>query len=253
MRVLIIEDEAQAAQHLERLLTLLAPNLLVLDKLDTVKRSVQWLKNNKAPDVIFMDIQLADGISFSIFEQTDVKVPVIFTTAYDAYALKAFKVNSVDYILKPVDKAELGAALDKFRAMTGNAETSRTMLNNIEEAVKLLTRKYKSRFVVKVGEHLRTIETDNVHFFYSHEKVTFCVTSDGRKHILDFTMEQLEEMTDPEVFFRINRKYLISAKAVSDIISYTNSRLKLVISTSKDTDIIVARERVQDFRNWLDR
>lgn len=109
MRVLIIEDEAQAAQHLERLLTLLAPNLLVLDKLDTVKRSVQWLKNNKAPDVIFMDIQLADGISFSIFEQTDVKVPVIFTTAYDAYALKAFKVNSVDYILKPVDKAELGA------------------------------------------------------------------------------------------------------------------------------------------------
>lgn len=127
------------------------------------------------------------------------------------------------------------------------------MLNNIEEAVKLLTRKYKSRFVVKVGEHLRTIETDNVHFFYSHEKVTFCVTSDGRKHILDFTMEQLEEMTDPEVFFRINRKYLISAKAVSDIISYTNSRLKLVISTSKDTDIIVARERVQDFRNWLDR
>jgi DNA-binding LytR/AlgR family response regulator len=253
MKVLIIEDEVQAAQHLERLLNVLEPNLQVLDKLDTVKRSVQWLKSNPPPDVIFMDIQLADGISFSIFEQTNVTVPVIFTTAYDAYALKAFKVNSVDYILKPVDETELALALKKFKTLMGNSNTSQAILNNIQDAVKLLTRKYKSRFVVKVGEHLRTIETETIQYFYSQEKATFCVTADGRNHILDFTLEQLEDMTDPDVFFRINRKYLIAAKSVSDIISYTNSRLKLVIGTSSDNDIIVARERVQDFKKWLDR
>jgi DNA-binding LytR/AlgR family response regulator len=253
MKVLIIEDEVQAAQHLERLLNLLEPNLQVLDKLDTVKRSVQWLTSNAPPDVIFMDIQLADGISFSIFEQTNVTAPVIFTTAYDAYALKAFKVNSVDYILKPVDETELRLALKKFKTLMGNSNASQAVLTNIQDAVKLLTRKYKSRFVVKVGEHLRTIETENIQYFYSQEKATFCVTADGRNHILDFTLEQLEDMTDPDVFFRINRKYLIAAKSVSDIISYTNSRLKLVIGTSSDNDIIVARERVQDFKKWLDQ
>lgn len=253
MKVLIIEDEVQAAQHLRRLLKSLEPDWQILDNLDTIKRSVQWLQRNEAPDIIFMDIQLADGISFSIFEQVVVKAPVIFTTAYDAYALKAFKVNSVDYILKPVDESELALALQKFKTWSGNANAAQATLNHIQDAVKLLTRKYKSRFVVKVGEHLRTIETVAIQYFYSQEKITFCVTADGRKHILDFTLEQLEEMTDPEEFFRVNRKYLISTKAISDIISYTNSRLKLVIPSSQDNDIIVARERVQDFKRWLDR
>jgi DNA-binding LytR/AlgR family response regulator len=253
MNVLIIEDEPQAAQRLETLVRSLEPSVFVLAKLDTVKRSVEWLNSNPAPDLIFMDIQLADGVSFLIFEQCEVKSPIIFTTAYDAYALKAFKVNSIDYILKPVDKEELAAALQKYKSMAKGETQTKKILDNIGHAVELLTKRYKSRFVIKVGEHLRTVEVESILYFFSQEKTTFCCTSDNRTLILDFTLEQLEEMVDPSSFFRINRKYLVSAHAIQDIISYTNSRLKLVLKGSQDNDIIVARERVQEFKDWLDR
>lgn len=252
MKVLIIEDEPQAAQRLETLVKSLVPGVVILDKLDTVKRSVAWISSNPAPDLIFMDIQLADGISFQVFEQCEVKSPVIFTTAYDAYALKAFKVNSIDYILKPVDKDELNAALTKFRNLAGNASGARVVLENIDQAVQMLTKKYKTRFVIKVGEHLKTVDITNVQYFYSQDKATFCVTADNRQLVLDYTLEQLEQMVDPAHFFRINRKFLVSSQAIQDIISYTNSRLRLVVKGSADNDIIVARERVQEFRDWLD-
>jgi DNA-binding LytR/AlgR family response regulator len=253
MNILIIEDEQQAAQRLETLVNSLMPNVNVLDKLDTVKRAVDWFSTHQHPDLVFMDIQLADGISFMIFEQCEVRSPVIFTTAYDEYALKAFKVNSIDYILKPVDKEELQAALKKFKELTTRPDSQVTIMTNINEAVKMLTRKFKSRFMVKVGEHLRTIEINDVYYFFSQEKTTFCVTREGRNIILDYTLEQLEEMLDPEKYYRINRKYLISSESIQDIISYTNSRLKLILKASTDNDIIVARERVQDFKTWLDR
>jgi DNA-binding LytR/AlgR family response regulator len=253
MNVLIIEDEPQAAQRLEKLLQELSPGSTVAAVLDTVKKAVQWFKSNPPPDLTLMDIQLADGISFSIFEQCEVTSPVIFTTAYDEYALKAFKVNSVDYILKPVDKDELNGALKKFGTITGRTNQTRDLLDNIHQAMQMLTKKYKTRFVIKVGEHLKTIEVSSVRFFYSQEKTTFCVTEEGRNFILDFTLEQLEEMLDPAVFFRINRKYFVRASAIQDIISYTNSRLRLVLKGSDDNDIIVARERVQEFKAWLDR
>lgn len=254
MKVVIIEDEPHAAQRLQSLATELIPNVQIVAQIDTVKKSVQWLKSNDRPDLIFMDIQLADGLSFQIFEQHTINSPVIFTTAYDEYALKAFKVNSIDYILKPVDKSELQAALDKLKNLAGNsAPTQKDMLSNIGQAVEMLLKKYKARFVVKVGEHLRTIEVSAIRYFYSQEKTTFCVTDDNRNHILDYTLEQLEEMLDPSEFFRINRKYLVRSGAIQDIISYTNSRLKLVLKGSQDNDIIVARERVQEFKTWLDR
>jgi DNA-binding LytR/AlgR family response regulator len=199
-----------------------------------------------------MDIQLADGISFMIFEQCDVKSPVIFTTAYDEYALKAFKVNSIDYILKPVDEGELEAALKKYSSLSADIKPN-LKLDNIEQAIQMLTRKYKSRFVIKVGEHLRSIEVTDILFFVSLEKTTFCYTFENRKNILDFTLDELEDVLDPNNFFRINRKYIISASAIQDMISYTNSRLKLVLKNSDDSDVIVARERVQDFKEWLDR
>lgn len=252
MNVLIIEDEPQAAQRLETLVKSLVPGVVIVSKLDTVKRSVAWIGSNPEPDLIFMDIQLADGISFQIFEQCDIKSPVIFTTAYDAYALKAFKVNSIDYILKPVDQDELRAALAKFKNLTGNESGMRAMLGNIDQAVQMLTKKFKTRFVIKVGEHLRTVEVANILYFYSQDKATFCVTADNRQLILDYTLEQLEEMVDPAGFFRINRKFLVASAAIQDIISYTNSRLRLVVKGSSDNDIIVARERVQEFREWLD-
>ncbi|HEU5291436.1 MAG TPA: LytTR family DNA-binding domain-containing protein [Cyclobacteriaceae bacterium] len=253
MNILIIEDEPQAAKRLETLVYELLPGARVLDKIDSVKKSVQWLKNNPPPDLALVDIQLADGISFQIFEQCEVKCPVIFTTAYDEYALKAFKVNSIDYILKPVDKNDLQAALKKLETLTSSADGTKKLLNSIGEVVQKLSRKYKERFVIKVGEHLRTIGVKDILYFHSQDKATFCHTADNRNHILDFTLEQLEDMIDPLAYFRVNRKYLVRAEAIQDIVSYTNSRLRLVLKNSTDNDVIVARERVQEFKQWLDR
>ncbi len=253
MNVLIIEDEPQAAQRLETLVRRLMPGVVVLDKIDTVTKSVEWIKGHPPADLILMDIQLADGISFQIFEQCDVKSPVIFTTAYDAYALKAFKVNSIDYILKPVDEEELKIALKKYHGLVSAGNPSNVTLESLGRALQLLTRKYKTRFVIKVGEHLKSVEVTDILFFQSLEKTTFCYTKDGRRNILDFTLDDLQEILDPDQFFRINRKYIVSTTSIQDIISYTNSRLKLNLKNSEDNDIVVARERVQEFRDWLDR
>lgn len=253
MKILIIEDEPQAARRLETLVQELLPSVEVVAKIDSVKKSVRWFENNSMPDIALMDIQLADGLSFQIFEQCEVKCPVIFTTAYDEYALKAFKVNSIDYILKPVDKQDLQAAFMKLETITRNNHSTKILMDNIGQVVSLLTKKHKERFVIKIGEHLRTIEVKDILYFYSQEKTTFCNTLDNRNCILDFTLEQLDDMIDSSVFFRVNRKYIVRAEAILDIISYSNSRLKLVLKNSNDTDVIVARERVQEFKQWLDR
>lgn len=252
MRILIVEDEPQAAERLSLLLTQTLPQSEIVARLDTVKRSVEWLQSG-AVDLIFMDIQLADGLSFEIFEQVPVKAPVIFTTAYNEYALKAFKVNSIDYLLKPVDGDELNAALTKWQTLTAQPAAPAKMMESIAYAMQMLTKKYKERFVVKVGEHLRALEVSEIGFFFSQEKTTFAQTADHRKHILDFTLDQLDELLDPRHFFRINRKYIVSMPAIVDMVSYTNSRLKLKLRGTDDNDIIVARERVQEFKDWLDR
>ncbi len=253
MNVLIIEDEPQAAQRIETLIRRLMPGVEVLDCIDSVSKSVEWIKGHPSPDLIFMDIQLADGTSFQIFEQCAVKSPVIFTTAYDEYALRAFKVNSIDYILKPVDEEELKSALKKYRGLVAGGTPVTIALESIEQAIQMLTKKYKTRFVIKIGEHLKAVEVIDILFFQSIEKATYCQTRDGRRNILDFTLDELEEVLDPGQFFRINRKYIVSAAAILDIVSYSNSRLRLNLKNSADKEIIVARERVQEFREWLDR
>lgn len=253
MKILIIEDEEPAAKRMEALVKELLPRATILAKLDTVKRAVDWFTSKEVPDLVLMDIQLADGICFQIFDQCEVKCPVIFTTAYDEYALKAFKVNSIDYILKPVDKEELSAAFDKLKNLSAKTDTTQFQLHNFEEAMRMITKKSKTRFVIRVGEHLRTVEVENILYFYSQDKTTFCHTTEKRDFILDYTLEQLVEMLDAQQFFRINRKYLVHAKSIQDIISYTNSRLRLVLRDSADTDVIVARERVQEFKEWLDQ
>lgn len=252
MNVLIIEDEPLAVQRLETLVADIYPGVSILGRIDSVKKAVQWFSTNAMPDLVLMDIQLADGISFQIFEQCEVHAPVIFTTAYDEYALKAFKVNSIDYILKPVDRSDLANALKKLESLKG-VQPQQQLMQNISQAMQMLTRKYKERFVIKVGEHLRTIETKSVLYFFSQEKATFCHTTDNRNYVLDYTLEQLETLVDPADYFRANRKYLVRGDSIQDIISYTNSRLRLVLRDSPDNDIVVARERVQDFRLWLDR
>lgn len=253
MKVIIVEDEPHAARRLESLLTELVPHVRVIARMDSVKKAVEFFSSSQSVDLALMDIQLSDGISFDIFKACQVTCPVIFTTAYDEYALKAFKVNSVDYILKPVDKDELSAALKKYEQRAGSGVAQSSMLESINEVVRTLTKKYKTRFVIKVGEHLRTIEMSTVLYFYSQDKTTFCCTADNRKHIIDHTLEELEDLVDPSTFFRINRKYFVSASSFTDIIHYTNSRLKLILKGSTEQDAIVARERVQDFKEWLDR
>ena len=252
MNVLIIEDEEQAAQRLESVVRQLEPTARILARIDSVSQSVSWLKGNPSPDLIFMDIQLADGLSFQIFDQVEVNAPVVFITAYDEYALKAFKVNSIDYLLKPIDRDELKATFQKFKGLAKGAGTS-VIKDNIDEVVKMLTKRFKTRFVVKVGEHLRAIETNDIQYFYSKDKSTFCVTKNNRRIVLDFSLEQLEEMVDPDRFYRINRKYLVASDSIGDIVTFLNSRLKLRLKVDHEDDVIVARERVQEFKDWLDR
>lgn len=248
MNVLIIEDEAMAADRLETLLKQAMPEANVLDKLDSVKETAKWFVKNDPPDLIFMDIQLADGLSFEIFEIVTIDAPIIFTTAYDQYALEAFKVSSIDYLLKPIDVEDLTKALDKLKKLS----KPQNQIDQLEELAKKFQPKYKNRFIIKVGEHIKSIAVDDVAYFFSRDKATFCTTSDGRNYLLDYPLDQLQEMVSPEFFFRINRKYLISLSPVKDMISHTNSRLKIVLNHSDDNDIIVSRERVQDFKKWLD-
>lgn len=248
MRILVVEDEKLAAERLIELIEKFNPEYHVIDRLDSVESTVSWLQKNDSPDLIFLDIHLADGNSFEIFETVNVTAPIIFSTAYDQYAIQAFKVNSVDYLLKPVEQKDLYQALIKFE----KTQMSQSMSMNIGELVKSFTKKHKSRFVIKVGEHLRAVEIDNDHFFFSEEKITYLQTNEGKRYIIDFPLDKVETMIDPEKYFRINRKYLVSFPAIADILTHSNSRLRLVLVNNDDDDVIVSRERVQEFRSWLD-
>lgn len=253
MKVLIVEDEKMAANRLEKLLLAANPNIEVLDKVDSVKKAVKWLNANKA-ELLFFDIQLADGLSFEILDQVSINTPIIFTTAFDEYAIKAFKVNSVDYLLKPIDPKELAQALAKYKELFTNEKLDGQFdMAAIASAMNQLTKKYKERFVVKIGEHIKTIEVNHIRYLFSQEKATFINDIHNKKFIIDFTLEQVEELIDPDQFFRINRKYLISMKAIRDIVSYSNSRLRILLNDNDDMDAIVSREKVQDFKRWLDR
>ncbi|UII20060.1 LytR/AlgR family response regulator transcription factor [Fulvivirga ligni] len=253
MRVLIIEDERPAAARLEKLLLEYSASAIVLDKIDSVKNAINWFHSAvDKPELIFMDIQLADGISFEIFEHVEVPAPVIFTTAFDEYALKAFKVNSIDYLLKPIDEEELADAIDKWKNLVDSKVDEHKALDQISSAMNMLTNKHKSRFIVKVGEHIKSIATGDILYFFSRDKASYCHTREGKNYILDHPLEKLEGMLDPQMFFRINRKYIISHESFTDIISYSNSRLRIVLQGIDDEDVIVSRDRVNDFKVWLD-
>jgi len=253
MKVLIVEDENMAAKRLEKLLLEADPSIEILAKLDSVKRATAWVSENTA-DLLFFDIQLADGLSFEILEQLEIKTPIIFTTAFDEYAIKAFKVNSIDYLLKPIDPKELAQALRKYRERFSSQEQTPAIdISTLAAAMNQLTKRYKERFVVKVGEQIKTVEVTGIRYLFSQEKSTFINDIHNKRHIIDFTIEQAQELLDPEAFFRINRKYLISMQAIKNIVSYSNSRLRIILHDSEEMDAIVSRERVQEFKKWLDR
>jgi DNA-binding LytR/AlgR family response regulator len=251
MKTLIIEDEKPSARRLERMLEKL--DIPVEKLLHSVNDSIKWLLANPQPDLIFLDIQLSDGLSFEIFEEIELESAIIFTTAYDEYALKAFKLNSVDYLLKPIDEEELEAAIEKYKS---KFSVSEQLPNSISELKNLLNqnapeRKFKKRFTTKVGQHLKMFPVEEVECFYSENKGTYLHTQTNRSYLLETTLENLEAELDPEQFFRVSRKFFVNINAIEDMINYTNSRLKVKLNNYDEQEIIVARERVKDFKSWL--
>ena len=254
MTTIIIEDEKPAARLLQRKLEKI--NISAGVMLHSVEEALDWFSKNEHPDLIFLDIQLSDGLSFEIFEKIDIKSAVIFTTAYDEYALKAFKLNSIDYLLKPIDEDDLEVAVLKFKdhfqipkngneTMQLDFEQIRKMLSNPFEKI------FKKRFTVKIGQHLKVISTDEIECFFSENKGTYIHTFDNRNYLIDSTLEVLEQEIDAAAFYRISRKFIISLKAIKEIVVYSNSRLKIILPTYKEDEVVVSREKVSDFKNWI--
>ena len=251
MNVLIIEDEKPAARRLGRMLEKL--DIEATAMLHSVEESLAWFKENEHPDLIFLDIQLSDGLSFEIFESIEIKSAIIFTTAYDEYALQAFKLNSIDYLLKPIDNEDLENAVKKYKDRIPENGGLTIDLNDIKKLlVNPLEREYKKRFTVKVGQHLKMIPIDAIECFYSENKGTYIHTSENRDYLIDLTLEELEKELEPETFFRVSRKFYVNINAIKDMVSYTNSRLQIKLHTYNEQEVIVSRERVRDFKDWLE-
>ncbi len=253
MKVLIVEDEVPAAKRLEKMIQKINPNAEVIEVLDSVENAKAFFKQGIVPDLAFFDIQLADGLSFDIFEDVEVKAPIIFTTAYDQYMLKAFKVNSIDYLLKPIDGEELASALKKFEKFYYNSGTQSLDRSVIQELIKGIEKvPFKKRFLVKMGQQLIYLNTSDIRYFFSDEGLVYAKTTRGKKHLVDFTLDQLEQVLDPVYFYRINRKIILHVEAIHKIHSYFNSRLKLELLPVTDLEVIVSRDRVSNFKKWLD-
>ena len=251
MKVFIIEDEQPAALQLKKILTQNDPSVSVIEIIDSVEASVKWLQTFPAPDAIFMDIQIADGLSFDIFNHVNIQSPVVFTTAFDQYAIKAFKVNAVDYLLKPIDEDELGEVLDKLKkkkAETIPFDNGLFLKNLLQDFPK---KDYKQRFLIKNGQNLTSIDVSDIAYFFSEDGINQFYVFSNKKHIVENTLDELETMLNPKDFFRINRKLIVSIKAIQKISPHFNSRLKLSLTPQYRDEILVARERVSDFKAWL--
>lgn len=250
MNIIIIEDEKPAARRLSRMLEEL--DVKANKMLHSVEESIEWFQNNEHPDLLFLDIQLSDGLSFEIFEHVTISSAIIFTTAYDEYALKAFKLNSIDYLLKPIDEDELKAAVDKYKSHYVKKADVQLNFDDIKKLlVNPIDRKHKKRFTIKVGQHLKIVSTDAIECFFSENKATYLHTNTNRSYLIDGALEQVQTELDPEKFFRVNRTFIVQISAIKDIVSYTNSRLKIILNSYNETEIIVSRERVKLFKEFI--
>lgn len=249
LQVIIIEDEKPAARRLHRMLE--RNNLQPISMLHSVKESVQWLKTNPNPDLIFLDIQLSDGLSFEIFESVTVSSAIIFTTAYDQFALKAFKLNSIDYLLKPIDEEELVQAISKFKVQRRSNDNASFNMNQIRKLLQKDAITYKERFTIQIGQHLKIIDVKSIECVYSEDKASYACLNNGKSYLLDGSLDALSKQLNPEIFFRVNRKHIVNIQAIKDIISFTNSRLQLKLNSYNEESIIVSREKVKEFKNWL--
>lgn len=249
LRIVIVEDEKPAARLLERKIEKLGYQ--VLEMITSVEDAVHWFQQNEEPDLIFLDIQLADGLSFEIFDQVEVKSAIIFTTAYDAYALRAFKLNSIDYLLKPIGDADLKKAIDKFNEQRASFFAFTEQLNLFKSFLSTTPKENKERFLIKIGTQLKIIPIGEVVCFFSANKSTYLKTRDGREYILDNSLDEVEKTIEAEQFFRISRKHIVAVDAIKEIIAYSNSRLKLNLHVDFEEELIVSREKVTDFKLWL--
>ena len=253
IHVLILEDEEPASKRLRKLLTETTEEVEVLAVLDSISAAKEWLANNKPPQLMLVDIHLADGISFELFKQVEINCPIIFTTAYDEYALKAFKLNSIDYLLKPIDEDDLEVAISKFKMRLPKPEN--TLQLDFEQIKKMFQnpfeKNFKTRFTVKIGQHLKVISTDEIECFFSENKGTYIHTFDNRNYLIESTLELLEQELDPAAFYRISRKFIIPLKSIKEIVVYSNSRLKVILPSYKEDEVIVSREKVSVFKAWI--
>jgi len=250
MNALIIEDEPRAANRLKSLIQEVDSSIVIIAVLESITEGIEFLTANSNVELIFSDIQLADGLSFEIYRQLAHIPPIIFTTAYDQYAIKAFKNNGIDYLLKPVEKSELENALAKLNKLS-KPTINTSILNLLSKQLQTEVKNYRERFMVKVGQHLKSITTSSIYAFYSLDKATYLLTNDGRNYIVDFSIDQLENTLNPSDFFRLNRKFILSINAPFEITAWTNSRLKIDLPNYTEEMIIVARNRTKDFKHWL--
>ncbi|MCF8357121.1 MAG: LytTR family DNA-binding domain-containing protein [Prolixibacteraceae bacterium] len=251
MNVLIVENEKPAVEGLNRLLKKIDPTINIVGTTDSVEATINWVQNNQAPDLIFMDIQLDDGLCFELFETIKIDIPVIFTTAFDEYMLSAFKVNSVDYLLKPIEERLLRSAIEKFKTIhyykLFKTDALKQLLNELD-------RGYKNRFLVKVGDHYKSVQDNEITCFYILERATFIRTTSDKDYTVDHSLDNLQKMIDPDTFFRINRNCIVNINKISDILNYSSSRLKIKMKTDKPIfDLIVSKDKVREFKKWIDK
>jgi len=253
MKVLILEDEPGAAQNLLDLIHEVDGSLEVLAILESVKEAVDWVGKHPAPDLGFFDIRLADGLSFEVFEKASVEFPVIFITAYDEYALKAFKVNSIDYLLKPVDKAALETALDKYRSIYQREDSfdSESVRKSIRDVRSHEEKRYKRSFLVYVKDQIIPVSVDQVAYFFLENELVYCRTHDNRKFILDQALDKIAAQLDPNIFYRANRQYLVSRQAIQSAVQHFNRKLKLVLSPAPEEEVIISKSKAAGFKEWL--
>lgn len=250
MTVLILEDERLASEKLAKMLREAEPQAEIVAQIPAVAEAVAWLQSHTHPDLIMADIQLLDGLSFDIFRQVKIDKPVIFTTAYDQYAIQAFEVNSVDYLLKPVQQEKLKAALRKWQNLTA---ASATDYGEVLKYLKTVQREYKSRFMVRLGQKIIALTADKIAYFFSEQKLTYIVTTDGKRFPLDQPLDELIDVLDPRVFFRINRQYIITFTAIAEIHPYFKGRVKLMLQPQASEDVIISAERTPEFKRWIDQ
>jgi DNA-binding LytR/AlgR family response regulator len=251
MKGIIIEDEKLSAEHLIHLLKKIDSSIEIVATFDTIKKSSEAFENGIKADVIFLDVHLADGLSFDIFSKINIEIPIIFTTAYDEYAIKAFTLNSVDYLLKPIGIDELKRAIEKFKKYSHTTETS--TLKKIAVAYQTNEKQHKNRFMVKMGDSISSVKTEEISHFISEDGMVVLITTSAKKYIVDYTLDNLETLIDTDTFFRINRKVIININSIQKVNTYFNSRLKLNFASLTDDDCIVSRDRVNDFKKWLDK